>query len=109
MPPVTQFRSNSMVPANQQPAEHFPLGNAVSMLDAFNPKDLLNLKTSLDLLSINESTPKKSSRLDSNLDFLKHPARSVLHLPKNYTFRTLARFRYAVAGSKSSRLLHLLI
>ena len=80
------------------------------MPGAFDPDDLLNLEASLDLLSINKPTAtelatKKPSRLDSNLDLSKHLARSVLHLSKNHTFKTLAGFCHAVAGSKSPLIL----
>ena len=114
MPPITRSRSNLMTQANQQPAEHSPHGSAVNMPGAFNPENLLNLKASLDPLSINELTatepaPKKPSRLDFNLDFSKHSARSVLHLSKNHAFKMLAGFCHAVAGSKSFCVLHSLI
>ena len=111
---ITQFRSNSMAQANQQPAEHSPHGSAISMLDTFDPEDLLNLEMSLDLLSINEATAKEPAikelfKLYSNLNFANHPARSVLHLLKNHAFKILARFCHAVAESKDPHLLHLLV
>ena len=103
-----------MAQANQQPVEHFPHGSAVSMPGAFDPDDLLNLKAFLDPLSINEPTAtesalKKPFRLDSNLDFSKHPACSVLHLPKNYAFKMLAEFCHAMAKNEGSRLFHSLV
>ena len=112
IPPVTQSRSNLIASANQQSIEHFLHGSAASMPGAFDPEDLLNLEAFLDPLSINKPTaselvPKK--RLDSNLNLLNHPARSMLHFLKSYAFKMLAEFRHAVAGSKGLRLLHSLV
>ena len=103
-----------MASTNQQPVEHFPHGSAISMPGAFDPEDLLNLKASLDPLSINEPiakepTAKEPSRLYSNLVLANHPARSVLHFPKSHAFKTLAEFCHAVAGTKGLRLLHSLV
>ena len=84
------------------------------MPDIFDPDNLLNLKAFLDPLSINEltateSASKKRFRLDFNLDFSKHFARSVLYLFKNHAFKTLAGFCHTVAGSKNPRILYLLV
>ena len=87
MPPITQSRSNSIAPANQQLAKYSPQGSAASMLDAFNPENLLNLEAFLDLLSINKPITKEfafKKRLNSILDLSNHSARSVLHLSKNH-------------------------
>ena len=99
-----------MAQANQQPDQHLPHGNVVSMPDAFDPKDLLNLKTSFNPLNINEPvTNKKPARLDFNLDFLNHPARNMLHFSQNHLFKILARFCHTMAGIKSSHVIYLLV
>ena len=89
-----------MAQANQQSVEHSLHGSVVSMPSAFDPEDLLNLEALLDSLSINEPIFKELTRLDFNLNFSKHPARSVMHLLKNHAFKILAGFCHAVAGNK---------
>ena len=84
------------------------------MPGAFDPEDLLNLKASLDPLSINELIAikpaiKEPSKLYSNLNLSNHLARSVLHFLKSHAFKMLAEFCHAVAGNKGPRLLYSLV